>query len=97
MYKFLGTYQVIPSLPENLEILREVSYNLHWAWNPASRDLFRRLDSELWEETNHNPVMMLGKISQERLEEVSHDDGFRSHLERVYKKTPNSSFCSYIR
>jgi starch phosphorylase len=86
MSKFLGTYHVIPALPENLENLREVSYNLHWTWNPESRDLFRRLDGELWEETNHNPVMMLGKMSQERLEEVSRDDGFRSHLDRVYKK-----------
>ena len=86
MGKFLGTYQVIPALPENLENLRDVSYNLYWSWNPESRDLFRRLDGELWEETNHNPVMMLGKISQERLLEVSRDDGFRSHLDRVYKK-----------
>lgn len=84
MYKFLGTYNVIPSLPENLEHLREIAYNLHWTWNPNSRELFRRLDRELWEETNHNPVMVLGSISQERLEEISRDDGFVAHLDRVY-------------
>lgn len=86
MYKFLGTYNVVPSLPENLERLREVAYNLHWSWSPDSRELFRRLHMELWEETNHNPVMMLGKISQERLNEVSHDDGFLAHLNRVHSK-----------
>jgi len=85
MYKFLGTYNVIPSLPENLEHLREVAYNLHWSWNPDARELFRRLDRELWEDTNQNSVMILGKVSQERLEEISHDDGFKSHLDRVYK------------
>jgi starch phosphorylase len=37
------------------------------------------------EETNHNPVMMLGKISQERLEEVSHDDGFGLILKSLQK------------
>ena len=84
MYKFLGTYNVIPSLPENLERLRDIVYNLHWTWNPNSRELFRRLDRELWEETNHNPVMVLGSISQERLEEISHDDGFIAHLDRVH-------------
>ncbi len=84
MYKFLGTYHVIPALPKNLEKLREIAYNLHWSWNPDSRELFRRLDRELWVDTNHNPVLMLGNISQERLEEISHDDGFISHLERVY-------------
>ncbi len=85
MYKFLGTYNVIPLLPKNLEKLREVAYNLYWSWNPDSRELFRRLSMELWEETNHNPVMILGRINQDRLIEVSHDDGFISHLDRVHK------------
>ena len=84
MHKFLATYQVVPSLPSNLEKLREISFNLYWSWNWDSRDLFKRLDTELWEATNHNPVMVLGKISQERLEEVSRDDGFLAHLDRVY-------------
>ncbi len=86
MHKFLGTYNVVPSLPKNLEKLREVAYNLHWTWHSDSRELFRRLDRELWDETNHNPVMILGNVSQERLEEVSHDDGFIAHLHRVYNK-----------
>ncbi len=86
MHKFFGSYLVIPTLPKNLENLREIAYNLHWTWNPDSRELFRRLDRELWENTNHNPVMMLGKISQQRLYEVSNDDGFNAHLTRVYNK-----------
>ena len=84
MYKFLGTYHVVPSLPKNLERLREIAYNLYWTWNPDARELFRRLDRDMWVETNHNPVMMLGNMSQSRLEDVSHDDGFRSHLNRVH-------------
>ncbi len=86
MYKFLGTYNVIPSIPKSLEKLREVAYNLHWTWNQDSRELFRRLHMELWDDTNHNPVMMLGKMSQERLNEISHDDGFLAHLGRVHTK-----------
>ncbi|MFO7447506.1 MAG: alpha-glucan family phosphorylase [Ignavibacteriaceae bacterium] len=86
MHKFMGTYYVVPSLPENLEKLRELAYNLHWSWNPDARELFRRLDNELWTNTNHNPVMMLGNINQERFNEVAHDDGFLAHLDRVYDK-----------
>ncbi len=86
MIKFLGSYNVVPSLPENLEKLRELAYNIHWSWNPDARELFRRLDRELWDDTNHNPVMILGRISQERLEEISHDDGFIAHLHRVHNK-----------
>ncbi|MCL5028809.1 MAG: alpha-glucan family phosphorylase [Bacteroidetes bacterium] len=89
MYKFLGTYNVIPSIPENLEQIRDIAYNLHWTWNQDARELFRRLNMELWEDTNHNPVMMLGKISQERLYEVSHDEGFLAHLDRAYHRLQN--------
>lgn len=83
MYKFLGTYNVVPLLPENLEKLRNIAYNLYWSWSPDSRELFRRLSMELWDDTNHNPVMMLSRLSQERLIEVSHDDGFIAYLNRV--------------
>lgn len=86
MYKLLGTYNVIPYLPKNLEPLREIAYNIYWSWNSDARELFRRLDRELWEDTNHNPVMMLGNIGQNRLEEISHDEGFVAHLIRVHKK-----------
>ena len=84
MNKFLGTFHIIPYLPKELEKLREIAYNLFWTWNPDIRELFKRLDRDLWVETNHNPVMMLGLISQERLLEVSQDDGFKAHLDRAH-------------
>lgn len=84
MANFVGTFNVIPSLPKNLEPLRELAFNLHWTWNQDSFELFRRLERELWESTNHNPVAMIGKISQERLVEVSNDDGFLAHMNRAY-------------
>lgn len=86
MYKFLGTYQVVPLLPKELEKLREISYNLYWSWSPKAAELFRRLDRDLWVETNHNPVMLLGTISQARLEEAAHDDGFKAHMDRIYNE-----------
>jgi starch phosphorylase len=84
MANFIGTFNVTPSLPKNLEPLRDLAYNLHWTWNQETFELFRRLERELWETTNHNPVMMLGKINQERLIEVSNDDGFVSHMNRAH-------------
>jgi starch phosphorylase len=86
MYKFLGTYQVVPSLPKELEKLREIAYNLYWSWSPKAAEVFRRLDRDLWVETNHNPAMLLGTISQSRLEEAAHDDGFKAHMDRVYNE-----------
>lgn len=84
MVNFIGRFNVVPSLPAKLEPLREIVYNLYWSWNHDAIELFRRLDRKLWEETYHNPVIMLGKISQNRLIEVAADDSFISHMNRVY-------------
>ena len=84
MINFIGNFSVVPSLPEKLEPLREIAYNLYWTWNKDAHELFRRLDKELWESTNHNPIMVLGKISQETLAEAAEDHGFISHMNRVF-------------
>jgi starch phosphorylase len=60
--------------------LAELAYNLRWTWNYGSIELFRRLDRDLWETSGHNPVRMLGTISQARLQAASEDDGFLAHF-----------------
>jgi starch phosphorylase len=71
-------------LPTPLSALLETAYNLRWTWHGDTLDLFRRLDAGLWETSQHNPVAMLGVISQARLEEAAADNGFLSHLHRVH-------------
>ena len=79
----LRTFTIIPTLPEKLKPLEKIAFNLQWTWNHEAIDLFRRLDPDLWEASGHNPVKMLGKIKQSRLEKVLDDDGFVAHLGRV--------------
>lgn len=79
----IRTFNVTPSLPDRLEPLRDLAYNLHWDWNVDAKDLFRRLDRDLWESSRHNPILMLGTISQKRLQEVAEDEGFIAQLERA--------------
>ncbi|MCX7846853.1 MAG: alpha-glucan family phosphorylase [bacterium] len=76
-------FQVFPRLPERLAPLRELAYNLRWSWDHETIALFRRMDSDLWEEVMHNPVLMLGRISQERVAELASDDSFLSHMDRA--------------
>ena len=76
-------YTIAPCLPENLQGLLKLAYNLRWTWHKDTIDLFRRLDRDLWETTNHNPLHMLGVIKQETLEKALADDGFMSHFERI--------------
>ncbi len=80
------TFRVIPSLPPRLERLRDLAHNLWWTWNHEAIGLFRRLDRDLWETSGHNPVLMLGTIRQERLEQVAEDDGFLAHCDRVHRE-----------
>jgi glycogen phosphorylase len=79
------TFNVIPSLPPRLTPLRELVYNLWWTWNLDAVDLIRRLDRDLWEDSGHNPVFLLGTIPQERLEEAANDEGFQAHMMRIYQ------------
>jgi len=77
------TFQVSPALPDKLERLRDLASNLWWCWNHEAIELFRRLDRDLWETSGHNPMLLLGTIRQERLEQMAEDDGFVSNFERV--------------
>ena len=78
------TYNVIPTLPAALEPLREMVFNLWWTWEPAARRVFRHLDPELWNRTNHNPVRMLQLSRQARLIEVAQDKNFLRELKEVH-------------
>ncbi len=81
--KPVHTFTVTPKLPDSLERLRELAYNLRWSWNHDTIALFRRLDSDLWEISAHNPVKMLGILDQKHLEEAANDESFMAHYERV--------------
>jgi glycogen phosphorylase len=85
MVKPVATVNVIPKLPKQLARLTELAYNLRFAWDHETVMLFRRLDPELWEATNHNPVLLLGRVSQERLEQAKNDPAFMAHLEQVFE------------
>ena len=77
------SYTVTPRLPEPLERLRDIAFNMYWCWQPEAIELFFRIDRDLWDETNQNPVLLLGRVSQQRLEELAQDAGYLSQLERV--------------
>jgi glycogen phosphorylase len=79
----IRTFNVSPSLPVPLAPLHQLAHNLYWDWNIEIKDLFRRLDRDLWETTRHNPVAMIAQVSQARLQEAANDDGFLAHLERA--------------
>jgi glycogen phosphorylase len=76
-------YHVIPRLPARMECLRKLSLNLRWSWHHPAIELFRTLDPDLWEETGHNPRLILVRISQTRLAELCGDEAFLAQMDRV--------------
>ncbi len=85
------SYNVVPTLPAALEPLREMSFNVWWTWEPSARRLFRHLDVDLWNRTNHNPVRMLQLSRQARLEELATDKTFLRELKQVH-----DAFTNYL-
>jgi len=83
MPRFHDTFFVQPNLPPQLAALEELAYNLFWSWDQDAHAIFRRLDQDLWEETNHNPARLLGRIQQDKLEEAAADEAFVAELNQV--------------
>jgi starch phosphorylase len=80
----LKRFLVIPRLPQSLERLREIAHNLWWAWAPVARELFLRIDPDLWEQVHGNPIELLTQVPQRRLDELANDDAFLSHLDATW-------------
>src|SRR5690349_5707959 len=85
-FRPLRTFTIVPALPPALGRLREIAMNLRWAWDREPVDLFRRLDPEGWESSGHNPILLLGAVRQERLEEAVADEGFVAQYRRVCER-----------
>lgn len=76
-------FLVSPALPPALSRLGELAHNLRWSWDYTIRTMFRRLDTPLWKECLHNPVLMLARIPQETLEKAAADPRFLAAYRRA--------------
>ncbi|HLH03107.1 MAG TPA: alpha-glucan family phosphorylase [Bryobacteraceae bacterium] len=82
----LKEFLVRPALPAALSRLSEIAYNLVWSWDHTIRAVFRRLDPTLWKECNHNPVALLGRIPQEKLNRAAGDPRFLLQYRRACER-----------
>jgi len=74
----------IPKLPDAIKGLGEISLNLWWTWNPRGKNLFKLLNSYLWKESNHNPILMLKSLSEDDLKKACLDEHFMREYRFVY-------------
>ncbi|MDP1557573.1 MAG: alpha-glucan family phosphorylase [Nitrosomonas sp.] len=81
------TITVNPKIPPRLARLEELSNNLWYSWDRATRTLFSGLDPHLWEAVGHNPKAFLKRVDESILQRATED--------RVFLATYNSILSTY--
>lgn len=71
-------------IPVELEKLDELANNIWWAWNYQALELFRGLDQDIWKSSGHNPVLMMERLSYEKLEKIAKDENIIKDINKVY-------------
>ncbi|MGG5176010.1 alpha-glucan family phosphorylase [Pseudarthrobacter sp. J1763] len=71
--KAIRRFTVRTVLPEPIAPLARLAKNLRWSWHLPTRELFAALNPELWEESRHDPLSLLGLISREELQGLAAD------------------------
>ena len=69
-------FTIHPALPAELAPLRALMLNLRWSWHAPTRALFAGIDPAAWDESGHDPVGLLARVSHERLAELAGDEAF---------------------
>ena len=88
MYVF-NKITVNPQLPKRIEKLSMIANNLWWSWNVDFLRLFKRIDIDLWERIEKNPVKFLRLVSQEKLEQAAKDINFLVEYDRLVEDFEN--------
>lgn len=79
------------TLPKELEKLGELARNMWWSWNHEARELFREIDEDAWKAAGQNPVVLLDRLSYDKLEEMAKDKALLGKMDAVY-----SMFRAYM-
>ena len=72
------------NVPAELSKLEELAHNMWWSWNHNARSLFRLLDENLYEQCGQNPVLLLERISFEKMEKLAKDKAVIKKMNDVY-------------
>jgi len=82
------TFKAKPSnhfdLPRRISRLGELAYNLWWVWNPLAQRLFNRIDNNLWERVNHNPILFLRQVERPVWNAAAQDSNYLALYDQVF-------------
>jgi len=80
------------SLPNRIQRLSDLAFNLWWVWNPEAQNLFGSIDKFLWEKTSHNPVAFLHQVQRAQLNAVTSGKNYLDLYDRVI-----AAFDDYVK
>ncbi|MBU1212346.1 MAG: DUF3417 domain-containing protein, partial [Alphaproteobacteria bacterium] len=73
-------YGMLPTDVEGFDSLAELALDMRSSWSHGADDVWRQLDSDLWDLTQ-NPWVVLQTVSRDRIEHVSADPAFRKNVD----------------
>ena len=83
MEQNLISFPRFPTLPERIQGLEKLAYNLWWSWHRAAREMFPALDVQAWRESGHNPLRMLAMLPEETLQAAARNSDFLERYDAV--------------
>jgi len=79
-------------LPRRIGRLGELAYNMWWTWNPDAQRLYYRIDYDLWESLNHNPLRFLSSVGRVEINAAAQNPVYLELYDHVF-----SRFDAYMR
>jgi len=79
-------FEVRENIPEKLHPLEDIATNLYWSWDEEATAFFQAIDPDLWEESNHNPILAARSLPLSRFKELEEDKEFIREMNRIHKK-----------
>lgn len=70
-------------MPELRRKLTGLAFNLWWTWHREAAELFRDIDPSLWAQTNHNPVALLDRLTDDELTKRIDREGLEGRIDYV--------------
>lgn len=68
------------------EQLTQFALNLWWTWHPEVIEIFRDIDPLAWRATNHNPIALLQRLSDDALVERVELHALESRINYEYRR-----------
>lgn len=83
------SFQYESPLPAAISDLRALAYNFWWSWHEEAKELFQKINPELWEQVRHNPVHFLNMISVSSLNKVVNNSNYMWQYNSVINEFKN--------